>query len=411
MVRSAPRKAIDARLLGVFTVVFVDLLGFGLILPLLPYYARAYGATEATVGLLVASYAAMQLVAAPLLGRLSDRAGRRPVLVVSVAGSAVGFGLLAAAEGLSPHLAGRLGLDGRGWALALLFAGRLVSGATGGNLSVAQAYVADITGPQGRTQGFGLVGAAFGLGFILGPALGGFLSRWGYSLPAVAAGLLAVVNLAFIVRRLPEPRPPDSAGDRPVGRPGRVLRSRGVAALLAVRVLFSLAFGVFQTMFPLYALLRFRLSGQDTGLILSYVGVLLVFTQAFLVGRLGRRLPESRLIPAGLALMTLSLLGWALAPSVPWLLLVLVPASVAGGLLNTVLNAALSRAAGPEQVGAALGLGAAGESLMRVVAPVLGGLLMERLGTAGPGLFAAALLLGLSALAVRVLREPRAAGA
>jgi len=409
MRRSVPWKAVDPRLLSIFTVVFVDLLGFGLILPLLPYYAWAYGATESSVGLLVSAYAAMQLVAAPLLGRLSDRLGRRPVLVVSVAGSAAGFGLLAAAEGLSPQLAGWLGLDGRGWALTMLFAGRLVSGATGGNLSVAQAYIADITGPQDRARGFGLVGAAFGLGFILGPALGGFLSRWGYSLPALAAALLAVLNLFLVVWRLPESRQGVRAGCPPAQRPERVVRSGGIAALLTVRVLFSLAFAVFQTMFPLYALLRFRLSGQDTGLILSYVGVLLVLTQTFLVGRLGRRVPESRLIPAGLALMTLSLFGWALAPSVPWLLVVLLPASVAGGLLNTSLNATLSRAVGPEQVGTVLGLGAAGESLMRVVAPVLGGLLMEGLGTAGPGFFSAALLLGLTPFAARVLRGARTA--
>lgn len=410
MVRLAPWRAVDARLFSVFAVVFIDLLGFSLILPLLPYYARVYGASESTVGLLVASYAAMQLVAAPLLGRLSDRIGRRPVLVVSVAGSAVGFGLLAAAEGLSPQLAGWLGLDGRSWALTLLFAGRLVSGATGGNLSVAQAYIADITGPQDRARGFGLVGAAFGLGFILGPALGGFLSRWGYSLPALAAGLLATLNLAFIVRCLPESLKPLESADRARESPGKTLRQPGVLALLAVRVLFSLAFGIFQTMFPLYALLRFRLSGQDTGLILSYVGVLLVLTQAFLVGPLGRRVKDGRLIPAGLGLMTVALLGWALAPSVPWLLAVLLPASVAGGLLNTSLNAALSRAVKPEEVGAALGLGAAGDSLMRVAAPVLGGLLMERLGTAGPGAFSAALLLGLTAFAAGALRGLKAAG-
>jgi len=160
----------NKKLVSVILVVFIDLLGFSLILPLLPYYAATFGANGFVTGLLVASYAAMQFVGAPLLGRMSDRYGRRPVLLLSIAGTSIGFLVLGFAN-----------------ALWMLFASRIIDGLTGGNLSVAQAYISDVTDAKDRAKGLGLVGAAFGLGFIIGPVSGGLLSQWGYAVPAFAA--------------------------------------------------------------------------------------------------------------------------------------------------------------------------------------------------------------------------------
>ena len=159
---------------SIFFIVFIDLLGFGLILPLLPYYAEAFGASDTVVGLLVASYAAAQLIGAPILGRFSDRFGRRPILLLSLVGTLLGFLLLGFANTL--------------W---ILFAARILDGLTGGNISVAQAYITDVTDARDRVKGLGMIGAAFGLGFIIGPASGGLLSRWGYDVPAFVAARIA----------------------------------------------------------------------------------------------------------------------------------------------------------------------------------------------------------------------------
>jgi DHA1 family tetracycline resistance protein-like MFS transporter len=175
------------RLFSVFLIVFIDLLGFSIILPLLPFYAETFGASPTVVGLLVAIYAAAQMVGSPILGRLSDKFGRRPILLVSIFGSALGFIFLGIAN-----------------SLLVLFFARFFDGITGGNISVAQAYITDVTDEKNRSRGLGLIGAAFGLGFIIGPALGGVLSQWGYAVPAFAAAGVAFVNLGMVWFWLPE---------------------------------------------------------------------------------------------------------------------------------------------------------------------------------------------------------------
>ncbi len=189
-------------LFSVILVVFIDLLGFSLILPLLPYYAKTFGANGFVTGVLVSSYAAMQLLGAPVLGRLSDRFGRRPVLLLSIFGTFIGFLLLGFATTL--------------W---MLFASRLIDGITGGNISVAQAYISDVTGPKDRAKGLGLIGAAFGLGFIIGPVTGGVLSQWGYSIPAFVAAGLAFINLLLVFFWLPESLTPEKRALMPEKQP------------------------------------------------------------------------------------------------------------------------------------------------------------------------------------------------
>jgi DHA1 family tetracycline resistance protein-like MFS transporter len=393
-----------SRLLTVFLIVFVDLLGFGLILPLLPYYADAFGASPTVVGLLTASYAAAQMIGAPLLGRLSDRHGRRPVLLVSIAGTVLGFLLLGFAEPLGVVLsrfapAGMIGVNAI--IVGILFASRILDGLTGGNISVAQAYITDITDEDNRARGLGLIGAAFGLGFIVGPAVGGALSAGGrYAVPAFVAAGIATLNWLAVLIWLPESltneRRAEIAGqpDRSVLSPAelwRALRRPRFGPLLQVRLVYGLAFATFTGVFALYAQYQLGLSSDQTGYILAYVGVLAVLVQGVAIGRLTARFSENRLIFVAVALLAVSLLAWAFAPSVPVLLVVLAPLSAAGGVLNTVINSAITKSVYPEEVGGALGMAASVESLTRVIGPSAGGVLLGVLGTWAPGVSGAVL--------------------
>lgn len=382
----------DKRLLTIFAVVFVDLLGFSLILPLLPYYANTFGANDIAIGLLVASYAAAQLIGAPLLGRLSDRYGRKPILLVSIFGTFVGFILLSLADSI--------------W---MLFASRILDGLTGGNISVAQAYIADVTESKNRTRAFGLIGAAFGLGFIIGPAAGGLLSSGGrYALPALVAASLAFVNMVMVYFLLPESRRPSRFPDAAQRAPFSVqalwqaLNKPRVGPLLHIRFFYGVAFAMFQTIFSQYAQ-RMGLNVQTTGFVLTYVGVLAVIVQGVVVGQLAKRYSETRLIVAGSALLGLSLFGWAITPNIWILLAVLTPVALAGGVLNTVLTSALSKAVYPEEIGGTLGLATSVESLTRVIAPSIGGFLLGTVGIWAPGVFSGLVMLWVLSFAYRRL--------
>ncbi|MEJ5239819.1 MAG: MFS transporter [Anaerolineales bacterium] len=399
-------------LFAIWLVVFIDLLGFSLILPLLPYYAYKYGASDTVTGLLVASYAAMQLVGAPILGRLSDRYGRRPLLLISVAGTSFSFLLLALADPIGTFLAQTFASQSANpFVILVLFISRMFNGLTGGNLSVAQAYITDVTDEKNRARGLGLIGAAFGLGFIIGPAAGGLLSQGGYSLPAWSAMALTLINLMLIYFWLPESLSLKQRADlRGASRPPVTLQALLVAlrrpysgSLLITRLFFGLAFSMFQTIFSLYALRRFNLAARDTGFILTYVGLLAVIVQGYLVGKLAERYREDWIIPVSVVLMAVSLLGWAWAPSVVWLLVWLAPIAFAGGVLNTILSSALTKAVRPEEIGGILGFASALDSFTRILAPILGGAMIARFGTSAPGLFGALVMGGLSVFVWRVI--------
>jgi DHA1 family tetracycline resistance protein-like MFS transporter len=285
----------------------------------------------------------------------------------------------------------------------VLFASRILDGFTGGNLNVAQAYISDVTDANSRTRGLGMIGAAFGLGFIIGPAAGGVLSQWGYAVPALAAAGLALVNLLLVAFWLPESLPPEkrvtSREPQPLislGAMTQAARRPFTGALLVTRFFFGLAFAIFQTIFSLYALTRFNLTAAQTGYILTYVGLLSVFTQGFLVGRLVNRVRDDVLIAGSVLVMAFCLVGWALAPTIPVLLVVLAPTSLSGGLLTTLLSSTLTRTVQPQEIGGILGLAASIDSLTRIFAPALGGVLLAGLGTWAPGAFGALLLAGLS---------------
>jgi len=390
----------NSRLLTIFLIVFVDLLGFSLILPLLPYYAESFGASPIIVGLMVASYAAAQLIGAPLLGRLSDRIGRRSVLLLSVAGTLLGFVLLGLADPLGRLLAGlTASRSANTFILGVLFFSRILDGLTGGNLTVAQAYITDITDEDNRAKSLGLIGAAFGLGFILGPAAGGLLSHWGYSVPAFTAAAVSALNLVAIFFFLPESLSPEqrknlSTRQRPpftLKALLAVLNRPGVGPLLHVRLFYGLAFATFQSIFSLYAQ-AIGLSSQTTGFVLAYVGLLSVITQAGLIGPLTRRFRETWLIISGLWIMGISFLAWAFTAQLWLLLLVILPLSLSGGVLNTVMQSSISKSVSRDEIGGILGISTSLDALTRVIAPSVGGFLLGYFGTWAPGVFTALLM-------------------
>ena len=375
----------NKKLFSVILVVFIDLLGFSLILPLLPYYAKTFQANSFVTGILVASYAVAQLIGAPILGRLSDRFGRRPVLLVSVFGTFLGFLLLGFAR-----------------ALWMLFVSRIIDGLTGGNLSIAQAYITDVTDAKSRSQGLGMIGAAFGIGFIIGPVAGGVLSQWGYAVPAFVAAVLSFANLVLIYAWLPESLTPEMRAKMPDKRPAITFNALMVAlkrplsgSLLITRFFFGVSFAILQTIFSLYALLKFNLNARDTGFVLAYVGVLSVITQGFLVGRIANKVRDDVLILVCVGVMSLTLLGWGLAPTLPILLIIMAPNAIAGGILNTILSSTLTKAVFPHEIGGILGLSASVESSTRIIAPTLGGFLLQQVGTWAPGVFGSVIMAGL----------------
>ncbi len=385
----------NSRLITIFLIVFIDLLGFSLILPLLPYYAEAYGATPTIVGLLVASYAIGQLIGAPLLGRLSDRIGRRPVLIISVVGTGIGFLLLGFAEPIGNLLAGIFAPQAaNAFVIGVLFFSRILDGLTGGNITVAQAYITDITDDQNRAKGLGMIGAAFGLGFIIGPAVGGALSQWGYSLPAFVAASVAFFNVLMIFFLLPESLPPErrssaSGQSRPpfnFNALKQALNRPKVGPLLQVRFFFALAFAIFQTIFALYAQ-SIGLSSQTTGFLLAYVGILSVVTQAGLIGILTRRFSENTLMISGLWIMAGALLAWAFATQLWFLVVLILPMAVAGGVSNTIIQSSTTKSVTRQEVGGILGITASLEAVTRVIAPNCRWIPAAKLGSVGTGHF------------------------
>jgi len=412
------------QLVNIFLVVFIVMLGFGLIMPLMPFFAGKYGASSSVVGFLVAAYAAAQFIGAPILGRMSDRTGRRPILVVSMAGTALGFSLLGLAEPLGKALASLLSANPtpalqNSVILGVMFLSRIISGLFGGMITVAQAYIADVTDESSRTQGMGMIGAAFGLGFIVGPVMGGVLSQWGFAVPAFAAAGMALLNLGTILFLLPE--------SLTAARKAELMREGGqrkaalinlpemmsklgkprLGPLLTIRLFVSLAMSLFMALFTLWAKDRLALSAQVTSYVMAYNGLLSIVAQVGLIGPLTRRFPNAQLMFWGVAMLSLSMFGWALTATMPVLLLVMIPMALATGVLNTVIGSATSWAVPPQEMGDALGTSSAFESISRVIAPSVGGWLLGALGAWAPGVLGGMLLAGLAVFAhLRLILHP-----
>ena len=374
----------DSRLRIILLVAFVDLIGFGLIIPLQAAYAQRLGATGLTFGCLVGIYAAMQLIFNPVLGRLSDRIGRRPVLLVSLVGSVLSHLLLGVAD-----LAG---------SLQLLFLARILDGITGANIATAQACIADVTTAENRAKGMGKFGAAFGLGFVLGPALAALSvvvgrqvqgPQYATAWPAFVAAIMALIASVIVWRYLPETRiKPKSGID--TRRPPTFSKLFSVMHQPRIRELFTLAlFGVIafvllEATFVYLCVDRFQMSEVGVGLIFVYFGMIMVVVQGGLVGRLSRRFGEPRLVAVGpmitaVGFLTLSLVPIALDHQMAWWLLLVgcVPVAFGHGITGPNMNALISRQAGPHEQGAMLGLSQSVGSLGRTIAPPIGGLLYD----------------------------------
>ncbi|GAA0235399.1 MFS transporter [Haladaptatus pallidirubidus] len=379
----------------VFAIVFVDLLGFGILIPIIPLYATQFGANELVVGLLLASYSITQFVFAPILGRLSDESGRRPILLLSLFGSVLAWTLFGLAE-----------------SLAVLFLARLFAGAMGGNIATAQAYIADVTPPEDRAKGLGLIGAAFGLGFVFGPALGGLASSDAaiafvrglspemvpinrFSLPSFLAAGICALNLAVAFFVLPETRTKRSAEREPSGmletpRLARLFDSLSDPALSGLVVSFfllSLAFSGMESMFVLFTEQKYGYGTTMNGYVLAYVGVVIAIVQGGLIGRLTDRFGERTIALIGVSLELVTLAAIPFSPEIGRLfptigplsggllalLFVLTPLAVGNGFANVSLNTLVSKSASADEQGGAFGLTQSGGSIARAVGPVAAG--------------------------------------
>ena len=342
----------------------MDLVGFGIVIPVLPLYAERFGASPLTIGLLLGVYSAVQFVCAPLLGRISDRVGRRPVLLVSLLGTAAGFMLM-------------------GWAdaLWLLFVARIIDGATGGNLSTAMAYIADITPPEQRSRGMGLIGAAFGLGFIVGPALGGVMSQISLAAPFWTAAALTVANAVALALFLPESLPPErrqqareSLSWRQVFQEGD---ARSLTLVLGLYFLTTVAFSGLTATYPLFTNRRFGYGAAENGYLFAFQGILAAIVQGGLLGWLVKVAGDKRVIVGGIAVFCANLYVLPLSPTIAMLCVTTAGVAVSHGVILAILNGLASRRAGPAVQGRILGFMQAAASLARVVGPVLAGWLLQ----------------------------------
>jgi DHA1 family tetracycline resistance protein-like MFS transporter len=371
MSQSVPRA-----LFIIFLTIFVNLVGFGIIIPLLPFYAQTFGASPLAIGLLFAAFSVSQLVAAPALGDLSDRYGRRPVLIFSLAGTVASFVMLALAHSLT-----------------MLFLARIVDGLSGGNISTARAYVADITQPEDRARAYGIIGAAFGLGFILGPAISGVLAKVSYTAPiwAAAAITLAATVVAWVW--LPETVHRAHAG---TGMPFRYLPEMfgraGLRRVLAMDFVYWCAFAVFQTTFALFAAGRFGFDAPETGYFFSAFGVLGAIVQAAMIRPVVRRIGDRSTFMLGLACAATGLIGCVVASSITALIVALVPLAFGIGFGHPTVASLVSRAARGQEQGRVQGVASALESLGRTAGPIWGNASLQRWGEGVPYVSAAALL-------------------
>jgi DHA1 family tetracycline resistance protein-like MFS transporter len=413
------------KLLPVLIIVLVDLLGLTVIIPLLPLYAAAFGANAFTIGLLGASYPLLQFIGAPLLGRLSDRHGRKPILLISQAGTLVGFLVL-------------------GWAQALpmLFLARVIDGLSGANISTAQAVISDLTDEETRTQGLGLLGAAFGIGFIIGPVIAFAslaLSGNNYHVPAFAAAGFSAASILLtwftldesLPERAPDQRQPSNqfslvAMAQALGRPA-------IGVLLLLMFGQQVAFGGFEQLLALFTLNRLGMNASSNAVIFVFVGVIVVAVQGKFIGPWSRRFGDRRLVLVGLASLALGLTMIAMTPHSPvpwyshralsqelassgnvqtqgvqgasdvsvglpaeanrgifglaWILVAMIPASIGGGLLQPSINSLITQHGTAAETGGLLGMSASFMSAANALAPALGGAIFERLGASAPFIF------------------------
>jgi DHA1 family tetracycline resistance protein-like MFS transporter len=377
-----------------FLIVLVDLVGFGLVIPLLPFYAERFAASPVQMTALFATFSLMSFVTAPLWGRLSDRIGRRPVLMASMAAATLAYGWMAFAS-----------------ALWMLFAARGFAGACAGNIAAAQAYIADVTPPDQRAKGMGLIGAAFGLGFIIGPVIGGVIAGNDIATADLATPCLIASGLSFlsflgVVLLLPEslPAPVRQARQGRLAATRAALARPGLGRLLLVFFLVILAFSGMETVFAWWAIAEFGWGPRATGFVFFYVGLLSAAMQGGLIGPLTRRFGEERLLLGGLGAIAFGLVLLPFATGVLLLLVAVSALALGMGATQPSINSLISRRAGIDQQGEIMGVAQSAGSLARVLGPLVAGALFAELGRHSPFLWGGALVAASLALGWRLAR-------
>jgi multidrug resistance protein len=349
-------------LASILLVVFIDLIGFGMIIPILPLYGKRFGASEWEIGFLLGSYSFVQFLASPVLGWFSDRYGRKPVLLSSLLGTAVGYFLMARAD-----------------SLAMLFAARILAGITGASVGTASAYIADITPPELRSKRLGLIGAAFGVGFVLGPAIGGILSHFWTAAPFWFAAALSAMNAVLMWFVLVEP-------ERHADRQQRTLNLRETfqqagswrLGVLVVTYFIAIAgFGMVTVIFPQVCDRRYSLNQSQISYIFVMTGLIGALIQGGGIGRLAKRFGDASLAATGCALMAASMVVMPLASTVPLFLLFAAGLAIGNSLSQPTLNALASKGASAALQGRVLGVLQSAGSLGRVFGPVIAGLLLQ----------------------------------
>ncbi len=359
----------------IFLTVFLDLLGMGILMPVVPFVLREYREDALIVGLMALSFSGAQFLASPILGALSDRFGRRPVLLVSLLGTAIGYFMF-------------------GWAssLWLLFGSRILDGVTGGNISAAQAYIADISPPEDRAKNFGLIGAAFGLGFIIGPAAGGLLSKISLSAPAFAAGWLSLATVAAAWFALPESLPksrrtqaPFRLRDvNPLTRIYAAVRIKPLTLLFAAGFFLNFAMAALQSNFAVFASRRFDWGPGEVAAVFVAIGGIGVLTQGVLLRRISGRVDGFRLAGMSVILAAAGFAGIAIARE-PWVLYPACMAIAMGfGMTNPTIMGLLSSRVSSNDQGSILGVAQSLASLTRTIGPIFAGVLFDELGAPSP---------------------------
>lgn len=375
-----PTGRFASPLLPIFLIVVVDVLGFTIILPLLPFYSERLGASPTVVGGIVSVYAVCQLIAGPILGQLSDRIGRRPVLLISQAGTLGGFLLLAFSTQI--------------W---MVFLARALDGATAGNLTTAQAYISDVTKPEERTKSFAMIGIAFGLGFLVGPAVSGYLAHFGYQAPILAASGLSFTTILCTLFLLPHREvvhEQNEAAEAEIGPGGRrlsllswgqyrrYLRDRELAHLLMQWLLFSFAFSTFIAGFALFAERRYYWNGhpvgvREVGYIFAFNGFLGIIMQGGVVGRMVKWIGERAVVRVGFITAGIGYVLVGLTTTVGQLLWVMALTSVGGAGLRPALSSLVTQKAGKREQGVIIGLTQSLTSVAQITAPIIAGILID----------------------------------
>ena len=362
---------VTGALLTVLLIVFIDILGFTIMIPLLPFYAESLGATPFVVGMISSIYGLCSLISGPILGDLSDRYGRRIVLLLSQIGSCIGFIILALSNTL--------------W---VVFLSRIIDGVTAGNLTVAQAYISDVTEPQHRTRAMGLIGASFGLGFILGPAISGLLVHFGHAAPiwaSAALSFLSIIGTAVFLKDVPNKKSSESskgAFDQ-MKKSFALMNSPVLKECFVLFFIFSVSFALYMSGLALYCERALKWNGQafsakEVGLLLSYVGIVSLLIQIFLMGHLVRRFGEVKVMLIGFLATAIALLVMGFAPMLAIFLVGITVNTFGNAVLRPSISGMLSQNASPHQQGLVFGLNQTLMSIAQIVCPLISGFLIEK---------------------------------